>query len=172
MSGMIHIYCGKGKGKTTAAGGLAVREAGAGKKVLFSQFMKNGKSSELGVLDTVPGITVFRGYTVSCLYRNMTPEQREKAAREYSPMLETLLNISASADMLVLDEIVSACNHHFVDETLLCDFLRNKQDGLEVVITGRNPSDRLVALADYVTEMNKVRHPYDQGIAARLGVEY
>ena len=79
---------------------------------------------------------------------------------------------AAEADLLILDEIVSACNRGVVPETLVTDFLRNKPLGLEVVLTGRNPSPALTELADYITEMRKLRHPYDRGVAARKGVEY
>ena len=74
--------------------------------------------------------------------------------------------------MLILDEIVSACNRGVVPEELVVDFLRSKPDQLEVVLTGREPSPALMELADYITEMRKLRHPYDRGTAARKGVEY
>ena len=76
------------------------------------------------------------------------------------------------ADRLILDEMVSACNRGVVPEALVTDFLRSKPQQLEVVLTGRNPSPTLMELADYITEMRKLRHPYDRGVAARKGVEY
>ena len=76
------------------------------------------------------------------------------------------------ADLLILDEIISACNHGAVRENLLTDFLDRRPEKLEVVLTGRNPSPALVERADYMTEMRKCRHPFDQGIPARKGIEF
>lgn len=74
--------------------------------------------------------------------------------------------------MLILDEILSACNHKVVPQALVLDSLRHKPDNLEVVLTGRNPPRELLELADYVTQMQKVKHPFDRGIPARKGIEY
>ena len=172
MDGMIHIYCGDGKGKTTAAVGLTIRAAGAGKKILFAQFMKSGKSSELKVLRNIEHVSVMNCKTVSGFYRNMTAEEREQASRDYSAMLRDVLSASSKFDLLVLDEIISACNHGVVEEMDLYRFLQNKPALLEVVLTGRYPSEKLLGLAHYVTEMRKRKHPYDDGVHARLGVEF
>ena len=75
-------------------------------------------------------------------------------------------------DLLVLDEAVAACNHGLIEETALLDFLRRRPETLEVVLTGRDPSQHLLDAADYVTEMRKRKHPFDRGIAARRGVEF
>lgn len=172
MTGLIHIYCGDGKGKTTAAAGLAIRAAGAGKKVLFSQFLKDGSSSELTILRQLEQVSVVTCRTVPGFYRSLTSAQREQVARDYSAMLHDVLTASDSVELLILDEVLHACNYGIVDEDILCRFLRSKPDKLEVVLTGRNPSARLLELADYVTEMKKQKHPYDRGVAARLGIEF
>ena len=172
MRGMIHIYCGDGKGKTTAAVGLTIRGVGAGKKVLFSQFMKSGKSSELKVLRGLENISVVTCQTVTGFYKNMTPEQRAQVSKDYSAMLQEVLRASDDADLLILDEIISACNHGVVEEAVLCRFLKEKPEHLEAVLTGRNPSEQLLELANYVTEMKKQKHPYDEGVSARLGIEF
>lgn len=172
MSGLIHIYCGEGKGKTTAAVGLTIRAAGAGKNVLFSQFMKSGKSSELKILRSTESISVVSCQTVSGFYKKMTPEQRAQVSKDYSAMLDDVLAQAAQFDLLVLDEVVSACNHGVVEEAVLCRFLQEKPEHLEVVLTGRNPSEQLLEFANYVTEMKKQKHPYDEGISARLGIEF
>ena len=171
MAGLIHLYCGDGKGKTTAAVGLAVRASGAGKRVIFTQFFKDGSSSEVEALKTLPGIRTIHAQTVKGFYRSMTPEQREQAREDYTALFRQVA-AGKDADLLILDEIVSACNRGVVPETLVTDFLRNKPVALEVVLTGRNPSPALTELADYITEMRKLRHPYDRGVAARKGVEY
>ena len=172
MAGLIHVYCGDGKGKTTAAVGLAVRASGAGKRVIFTQFFKDGSSSEIESLKRLPGIRTIHAQTVKGFYHAMTPQQREQAREDYTALFRQVANLETEADLLILDEIVSACNRGVVPETLVTDFLRQKPRHLEVVLTGRNPSSDLMELADYVTEMRKLRHPFDRGIAARKGIEF
>ncbi|MCF0229680.1 MAG: cob(I)yrinic acid a,c-diamide adenosyltransferase [Parasporobacterium sp.] len=172
MRGMVHIYCGNGKGKTTTAVGLAVRAAGAGRRVIFAQFLKSGDSSEIGVLGNTEGITVVHCNTIRGFFSVMTPEERMQAAKDYSEMLRQVIEMSRDADMLVLDEAVASCNLGVINEAELCEFLRNRPENMEVVLTGRNPSGNLLALADYVTEMKKHKHPYDEGIPARRGIEF
>lgn len=172
MAGLIHIYCGEGKGKTTAAVGLAVRAAGAGKRVVFTQFFKDGTSSEIGNLRCCDGVQVMHCQTVKGFYRCMSEGEKQKASADYTQLFLQVSEAAQSADVLILDEIVSACNHNVVPQKLVLDFLRYKPEDLEVVLTGRNPSRELLELADYVTEMQKVKHPFDQGIPARKGIEY
>ena len=172
MAGLIHLYCGDGKGKTSAAVGLAVRASGAGKRVIFTQFFKDGSSSEIESLKRLPGIRTIHAQTVKGFYQAMTPEQREQAREDYTALFRQVTAAAAEADLLILDEIVSACNRGVVPETLVTTFLRSKPTELEVVLTGRDPSPALMELADYITEMRKLRHPFDRGIAARKGVEY
>lgn len=173
MPGRIHIYCGDGKGKTTAAVGLAVRASGAGKNVLFVQFSKDGSSSEMGVLASLPGIETAYCPIHYGFYKNMDAETRALARGDYTALLEKALEMAdAGVELLVLDEAVSACNHGMISLERLCTFLREKPDALEVVLTGRNPPEELLALADYVTEMKKLRHPFDRGIGARRGIEF
>lgn len=172
MPGLIHIYCGDGKGKTTAAIGLAVRAAGAGKKVVFTQFFKDGSSSEIKVLQGVENIQILHCNTVRGFWKRMTDAQKARASADYTQLLSDVARLAMDADLLVLDEIISACNHGTVTEVAVADFLRSKPERLEVVLTGRNPSERLLRLADYVTQMQKIKHPYDRGIAARKGIEF
>ncbi|MBQ7875139.1 MAG: cob(I)yrinic acid a,c-diamide adenosyltransferase [Oscillospiraceae bacterium] len=172
MFGLIHIYCGNGKGKTTAATGLAVRAAGFGKKVIFTQFFKNGSSCEIKSLKKLENISLFHCETPYGLFSKMTEEEKESAKKDYSELLERALSSAEEADLLVLDEAVSSCNYGIINEERLCEFLENKPKELEVVLTGRHPSEKLLSLADYVTEMKKIKHPYDEGIGARKGIEF
>ena len=169
---MVHIYCGDGKGKTTAAMGLALRMAGSGGEVLVGQFFKDGSSSEIRMLKQLPGITVKHCATVPGRWRNLTPEQREQARRDYTAYLRELLALAEGKDLLVLDEAVSACNNGVIPEGALLDFVRGHAFPMEIVLTGRNPSPALLEVGDYVTQMRKLRHPFDEGIPAREGVEY
>ena len=171
--GLIHLYCGDGKGKTTASIGLAVRCAGAGGRVIFTQFFKDGSSSELRILETLPGVRVLICPRKYGFFKRMSEEQKAAAREDFTALLRDALSAAREgAELLVLDEAVSACNHGVIPEAELLDFLRHKPAELEVVLTGRNPSEALMAQADYITEMVKRRHPFDQGIAARKGIEY
>ena len=162
---MVHIYCGDGKGKTTAAMGLALRMAGAGKQVLIGQFFKNGSSGEIKILKTVPGVTAIHCQTVPGRYVHMTDTEKDQARRDYTAYLLELLERGKAADLLVLDEVISALNRGIVP-------MKAWGGEKEIVLTGRNPAQTLVDLADYVTEMRKEKHPFDQGVRARKGIEY
>ena len=172
MFGLIHIYCGNGKGKTTAATGLAVRAAGFGKKVVFCQFFKNGSSNEIKSLEKLDNITLLHCKKSHKLFSKMNEKEKEEAKKDYKILFDEAISKSAEADLIVLDEAVSSCNYGMIDEEKLIDFLINKPKNLEVVLTGRNPSEKLLSYADYVTEMKKIKHPYDKGTAARKGIEF
>jgi len=169
---MVHIYCGDGKGKTTAAMGLALRMAGAGRNVLIGQFFKDGSSGEIKVLKTIPGVEVLHCETVPGRYVHMTEPQKVQARKDYTAYLLTLLERGETSDLLVLDEVISALNRGIVPMEPVTAFLRDFGQKLEVVLTGRNPAPELVELADYVTEMRKEKHPFDKGVRARKGVEF
>lgn len=169
---MIHIYCGDGKGKTTAAIGLSIRMAGAGKRVVFGQFFKNGSSSEIGILSQVSGIETVHCVTVPGLYSRLTEDERETARKDYTAYLTSLLEKGKRADLLVLDEAVSAINHGIIPLEPILEFLDGCGKTMEIVLTGRSPKQALLERADYVTEMVKRKHPFDKGVHARKGIEY
>lgn len=169
--GLIHIYTGDGKGKTTAASGLALRCAGCGGHVLFFQFLKGNNSGERAALDKIDGIDVCEGLSSLKFVWNMTDEEKEETRKYYRKKFKELCASSEKYDMLVLDEIIPALKYSFVDTEELISFLKNKPAGLEVVMTGREPDERLVEIADYVTEMRKIKHPYDRGIGMRKMIE-
>lgn len=123
MRGFVHLYCGDGKGKTTAAVGLSVRASGAGKSVLFTQFLKDGSSSELNVLRALPNVKVLCCERNFGFFRSMDKETRAAARRVYTALLEETLQKSADGvALLVLDEAVAACNHGLIEEARLLDF--------------------------------------------------
>ena len=133
------MYCGDGKGKTTAAVGLAVRAAGAGKRVLFAQFFKNGASSEIAALHSLPNVETAICEAPHGFFRDMDAVARERARDDYTVLLNGVLaRARRGADVLVLDEATSACNYQMVSEAALLDFLRTRPEGLEVVLTGRD----------------------------------
>lgn len=172
-NGLIHLYCGDGKGKTTAALGLTVRALGSGFRVIFVQFMKNQPTGELSILKGLSGVKVLRGKEGSGFSFNMSEEEKEKTKRLHTEILNTAIGfaVSGKCDMLVLDESVGAYARDLIDRQLLEEFIRNKPEGLELVLTGRNPAQWMLDCADYVSEIRKIRHPYDRGVTARKGIE-
>ena len=174
IQGLIHIYCGDGKGKTSAAVGLAVRAAGRGEKVLFARFLKNEDSGELNVLDAIPEIDVIHLDKVYGFFYRLNEEEKEEARKTYGDLWKKILQrISDEAyGVLVMDEFMAAWQYGLIPREEALSFLKEKPDSLEVVLTGRDPDDRLVELADYVSEIHKVKHPFDRGIRAREGIEY
>ena len=173
MKGLIHIYEGDGKGKTTAAVGLSIRCAGNGGKVIFTQFLKDNTSSELKILNLLDAVDVVSSESYFGFYRSMSEETKDKAKEVYSNQLDFVINkaLHQEYQMLVLDEIIAAYNFHLINQEHLYEFLKNKPDQLEVVMTGRNPAEQLVELADYISRITKIKHPYDKGISAREGIE-
>lgn len=173
MFGLIHIYCGDGKGKTTAAVGLAVRCAGRGNKVLLVQFLKSRDSGELYSLAKLPDIEVMRGKESKKFTFQMNEEEKHALLIEHNKMFEQVLEKikNGGYSLLILDEVIGALNAKVFEMPKLIEFLRHKPENLEVVLTGRNPAPKLVEIADYVSEMRKVKHPMDKGIMAREGIE-
>ncbi len=173
MFGLIHIYCGDGKGKTTAAVGLAVRCAGRGNKVLLVQFLKSRDSGELYSLAKLPDIEVMRGKESKKFTFQMNEEEKHALLIEHNKMFEQVLAKikNGGYSLLILDEVIGALNAKVFEMPKLIEFLRHKPENLEVVLTGRNPAPELVEIADYVSEIRKVKHPMDKGIMAREGIE-
>lgn len=208
---MIEIYCGDGKGKTTAAVGLTLRAVGNGIPVLFIQFMKDGSSGEIKMLKEIKNVTVhyprtFYGFTSAMneqqkeemkeqymeflgLVEKVFREQKGMQANEYSqgqehlqargqaPMQEQVqmkLDITAGTDIrlvVVLDEVIHACNKNLLEGEALLKLIEECPDDTELILTGRNPSESLLEKADYISEIKKCRHPFDQGVPARKGIE-
>ena len=172
--GCIHLYSGDGKGKTTAAMGLALRAIAAGWPVLIAQFLKDGTSGELVALRQFTQVRIFSGKTVPGFSSRYSPEDRRVARAENDTRLGDVIELVRGLDgqqLLILDEIVGAVHQGLVDEGLLVDLLDHHPASLEIVLTGRQPSPALCERADYHSEMRKIKHPYDRGIAARKGVE-
>ena len=169
--GLVHIYCGDGKGRTTASIGLSLRAAGAGLRVLYVQFFKDGSSSEFRLLEQA-GVTFLRPAKKFGFYRTLPPQQREEARAFYTEHFRTAAAMAGDFDLLVLDEAMSACRTGVVPEEEVLAFLQSRPERLEVVLTGRDPSQALFDAADYVTEMCKRKHPFDRGIPARRGIEF
>lgn len=172
--GLIHIYCGDGKGKTSAAIGLAVRAAGCGKKVLFARFLKNEESGELKILDAVPEVTVIHLERSYGFFNTLSDGEKQEVRQLYGTLWNSIAKIITESDydILIMDEFMAAYRYGLIPQEEAIKFLRKKPKCLEVVLTGRDPDEKLVELADYVSEIRKVKHPFDRGIMARRGIEY
>ncbi len=172
--GLIHVYYGYGKGKTTAALGLAVRAAGCGKKVVIVQFLKESNTSELCQLRLLPNITVLRGTAAKGFVRDMTSAQLAETKEIQNDNLKRALTLVNAGDcgLLILDEGLDAYQLKLVDEKILLDLVFHKPEQLELVITGHKADENIIGKADYVTEMVKIKHPYDNGVQARRGIEF
>lgn len=171
---MLHVYYGDGKGKTTAAIGLAVRALGCGQTVCLVQFLKGRGTGEVVFLEKTPGITILRGKTAACFTFQMNEAQKaECAVRQAEIFAEGMaMARQGRCDLLILDEVLDAARLGFLPEDALRKLTGEAALAAEVVVTGRGPAPWLLEAADYVTHMVKEKHPYDRGIAARRGVEY
>lgn len=172
-TGLIHIYCGNGKGKTTTGMGLCARAAGFGYKVLIYQFMKDNSTSERCVLGLSDHVTLMEGLPQEKFSFQMTEEEKKerKAFYESQFRLVTQKAIDENYDVLFLDETIYTIAAGLLSEELVLDFLKNKPDHLEVILTGQGPSQVMIDAADYVSEIQKVKHPFDKGMPARKGIE-
>ena len=170
---MLHIYTGNGKGKTTAAVGLAVRAAGAGLRVHFFQMMKDGTSSEIAMLEKL-GVTVKAAESCCKFSREMDDSEKAIATAEHTAMLAEIMMLLGTglADLVVIDEFFCALSAKLVDSSLAEAMLNSYNGKTELVLTGRGACSPYTDRADYITEMTPLRHPYDKGVQARKGIEY
>lgn len=169
MTGLVHLYWGAGKGKTTAAMGLALRALGAGRRVAVVQFLKGRDSGEIPLLEGL-GAQVFRGKAGTKFSFQMTGAEKAETRVLQTDHLRRALALDA--ELLVLDEACAAWQKDLVDRALLKGAVLDRPEGREVVLTGREPPEWMREAADYVTEMRCHRHPYERGIPARRGVEF
>jgi cob(I)alamin adenosyltransferase len=169
MKGYIQVYTGNGKGKTTAALGLALRSAGAGLRVFVGQFLKQGDYSEIKALSRFDTVTVEQ-FGMGKFVRGMPSDQEKAAARKGYARLCDILT-AGSHDLVIVDEGNVAVTCHLISEKELLSLMDRKPEAVELVITGRGASPAVMDRADLVTEMKEIKHYYHQGVAARRGIE-
>jgi cob(I)alamin adenosyltransferase len=175
MKGLVHIYTGNGKGKTSAAIGLGIRACGSGLKVLMVQFLKSADTGELKSLGKLaPEFEIFRTEEIKGFIWNMNEEQKEIAGRVIHKTFKSAVEsaMRGQCDVLIMDEIMASISNGFLNKNDVSSFIKNKPEWLEVVMTGRNAPDELIELADYVSDINEIKHPFSKGINARKGIEY
>ncbi|MEG1710551.1 MAG: cob(I)yrinic acid a,c-diamide adenosyltransferase [Clostridia bacterium] len=172
--GLIHIYTGDGKGKTTAALGLAMRAAGSGLKVYMLQFLKSYGCGEHIAAQNILNLKIETVTDNVKFVFNMTNEEKlfNKEQNEKKFEQAIIQCKSGNIDLMIFDEIIGCINMKQLDEQKVLDFLKTKPQSLEIVMTGRDPSTQLMEYADYITEMKKIKHPFDKGANARKGIEF
>jgi len=171
-NGLLMVFTGDGKGKTTAALGMALRSAGHGLKVCFIQFIKgNAASGECMAVERFSGIIDFhvmgRGFT----WKSEDIEKDRAAAREAWRFAQEIM-VSGRYHLVVLDEFTYLLQYGMIDAGSAIEALKRRPADLHVAVTGRGAPDELIAAADLVTEMQGIRHPFKSGIKAQKGIEY
>lgn len=167
--GYIHVYTGNGKGKTTAAIGLAVRAACAGFNVYIGQFVKGMEYSEVKISELLPNIEIEQ-YGKDCFIENAPTEEDVDLAVCGLEKIEEIL-LSDKYDVVILDEVTIAIYFKLFTTEELISVLEKKNERTEIVLTGRYADERLIELADLVTEMKEIKHYYYKGVEARDGIE-
>ena len=169
--GLVQVFTGDGKGKTSAAIGAVVRASGHGLRVYIGFFMKGYPSGERNILSQLPDVTMesfgaggFVGRT------NIKPEDKEQAKRGLAAARKAML--SGNYDLVVLDELNLAVARNLVELDEVLKLIADRPQGVELILTGRQADSKLIKSADLVTEMLKIKHPYDNGVTAREGIEY
>ena len=168
--GLVHIYTGPGKGKTTAALGLALRAAGAGYSVYIYQFMKGRPCAEVSALKKIKNIKLERCGRGSFIKGR--PAEADIGNAKKGLSIAKAAIASGRYDVVILDEINIALRLGLIGIKETIELIRNKPASVELVLTGRGANPRLISQADYVTWFDKVKHPFDRGISARRGIEY
>lgn len=172
--GLVHVYTGDGKGKTTAALGVALRALGWNLKVSMVQFIKGyPQIGEMKFAERFPGQLDIRQFSVDAardIDETKVMERRAQAEEAIS-YAESII-FGGEYDIVILDEINNAMHYGLIDVERVLELIKNKPPFQELILTGRNAPQEVIEAADYVTDMRSVRHPYEKGIAARPGIDY
>lgn len=171
---MLHVYTGNGKGKTTCAVGLAVRFAGSGGRVHFFQMLKRGNSSEIKILKNLENIEV--SCCENCLHFTYDMDEIEKreVTERHNEMLKNIERLLSGGDriMIVIDEFFKAYNSSLLDRNLALEIVSETCHNAEIILTGRDAPREFREIADYISEISEVKHPFRKGITAREGIEF
>jgi cob(I)alamin adenosyltransferase len=170
MKGYVQVYTGNGKGKTTAALGLALRAVGAGLRVFIGQFMKQGQYSELKSLDRYRGVITVEQYgTERWVERKPRQEDRERAEQGFR-RVETIVK-GGEYDLVILDEINVAVHFNLIPVDRVVGLIEQRPAHVELILTGRHAPKKIIETADLVTEMREVKHYHSEGVSSRKGIE-
>lgn len=172
IKGLVEIFTGDGKGKTSAALGIVLRALGHGLRVYIVFFMKGPfPYGEQKALSQLPNVIFDKfGFQTFCDPANVKPEEKEQAEKALAAGREAML--SGKYDVVILDEVNVAAAWNLIDTNEVIKLIKDRPDNVELILTGRHADPRLIDLADLVTNMSKVKHPYDRGILSRKGLDY
>jgi cob(I)alamin adenosyltransferase len=172
MSGLIYVFTGEGKGKTSAALGVAIRAAGHDKQVVVFQFMKAEapKKGEYKAVEPLENINIYR-FGGSPLSKNFNEEETRAKIGEGLDCAISML-AGGCIDVLILDEINTALSKGLASTEKVKEILEYKKNGVDIIITGRNAPEEILEAADLITEMKKIKHPFDKGVKAKKGLDY
>ena len=171
---MLQIYYGNGKGKTTACIGAAVRAAGHNYKVLIAQFLKCENSGERKVLSKIDNITLLPCPVKMDFVFNLSESQKAQISKLCMDIFNTAVNtaLTQKYDMVIFDELLTAIDLNIMPESEVYSLLTNAPHNIEIICTGNNATEKIIEIADYVSKVVKIKHPYDNGIEARSGIEF
>ncbi|MBW2011968.1 MAG: cob(I)yrinic acid a,c-diamide adenosyltransferase [Deltaproteobacteria bacterium] len=170
MKGYVHIYTGNGKGKTTAALGLAIRAAGAGYKVFIAQFIKMGEFSEIKALKRFSDLITVEQFGLGRFVKGRPSPEDIEAAQKGLAKIKSILS-SGEYRIVIMEEANVAAKLELFSVQDLLDIISVKPKEIELVITGRGADPRIIEKADLVTEMKEIKHYYQKGVPARVGIE-
>ncbi len=172
--GLVHIYTGDGKGKTTACAGLALRMAGSGGRVLYSFMQKGIMSSEVRLLETIPGVDVIQICTMTKFSYLQNDEEKAEYKKQHTEGLREIVSLCKSGKyaMVIVDEAIGAIHEKAVNLKDIIELIETRPENCEIVLSGRKAPAELTEIADYVSDIHAVKHPFDRGIPARRGVEF
>lgn len=172
--GLIQVYTGNGKGKTTAALGQGLRACGRGLKVYMVQFLKSGDTGELHSVEKLhPLFQIFRFERERGFFWTLSTEEKLDLKEDINKGFEFITKVikGNECDILIIDELLGVLGNGLLETEAVLELLGSKPDTMEVVITGRNAPDKLLEAADLVTEMKEIKHYFKKGIPAREGIE-
>ena len=170
--GLVQVYTGDGKGKTTAAFGLALRAIGRGLKVYIIQFIKGGFDyGELYVIDKLPNVTLRAFGRGRFVVEQPPPKEDVRLAEEALELAEKVIK-SGEHDVVILDEVNVALHLKLISLERVLELIKSKPKHVELILTGRYAPKEIIEIADLVTEMREIKHPYKRGYQARMGIEF
>jgi cob(I)alamin adenosyltransferase len=174
-NGYVQVYTGDGKGKTTAAVGLAVRAAGNGYNVFMVQFLKGGKTGEIeSAKKMAPFFNIFRFEKKRGFFWTLSDEEKIELKAEVQKAYEFCKEAlkEEKCDILIMDEIMGALSNNLISEEQVLELIENKPDNIELVLTGRNVPKAIIDKANLVTEMKDIKHYFNEGVPSREGIEF
>lgn len=169
MKGLVHVYTGEGKGKTTAGMGLLLRALGRGLTVKVIQLFKRDTGEQFFFENS--GVKYFQFKPIHPFFKNYNKKEIDEIKKEFLEFWEQATE-KLNYDVVLIDEIGPGLAWGMIDDSIILNIIENKPESTELILTGRDMPLSIMEKADYVSEINKIKHPYDKGIEARKGIEY